>query len=225
MTSPLAVSHFRHRLIATAASLLLAVPACSTDRSQTVGQATGVGALLGAAVGAGIGYAVDKGDGAAWGAALGAAAGAGTGYVVGSNTADDKEEYARLESTLQGDIAQAQTQRSTTNQQIAAIHSDLDRLEQEHRNLLASRDSYDVKRAQLVARKNELDRSIEATRAALARVDQEINYQRGREGQYPADWPLRQSLDQQVRGLEDQRLALDQSLSRALALQQEMENP
>ena len=214
--------HSRHIAIGLIAALLPLVTGCQTDRGKTVGQATAAGTLIGAAAGAAIGYAVDEGDGAAWGAAIGAAAGAGTGYVVGSNEADDKEEYARLEAELQSDIAHAKARRADVSQEVAAIHADINRLEQEQQALLATNESLANQQAQIVARQNELDRSIEASRVTITKVEEEIRYQRDRQSRYPADWALRQALEQEIRQLESQRLELDRSLSKAVALRDEL---
>jgi hypothetical protein len=147
------------------------LPGCATmsDQNRTKAEGTGVGAVVGGLLGLAIG--------GGRGAAIGAAAGAGLGFLVGNEIAKRKQAYASTEDFLNAEIANTQEFNKTAIAYNAKLSKDVTTLEKQSKTLRAQYDKGTVDKKVLVAKSDELQKKIDASKKLEDTLAKELEVQ------------------------------------------------
>jgi uncharacterized protein YcfJ len=147
------------------------LPGCATmsDQNRTKAEGTGVGAVVGGL----LGFAIGGGRGAA----IGAAAGAGLGFLVGNEIAKRKQAYANTEDFLDAEIANTQEFNKTAIAYNAKLSTDVTTLEKQSKTLRAQYDKGAVDKKVLVAKSDELQKKIDASKKLEDTLAKELEVQ------------------------------------------------
>ena len=147
------------------------LPGCATmsDQNRTKAEGTGVGAVVGGL----LGFAIGGGRGAA----IGAAAGAGLGFLVGNEIAKRKQAYASTEDFLNAEIANTQEFNKTAIAYNAKLSKDVTALEKQSKTLRAQYDKGTVDKKVLVAKSDELQKKIDASKKLEDTLAKELEVQ------------------------------------------------
>lgn len=147
------------------------LPGCATmsDQNRTKAEGTGVGAVVGGL----LGFAIGGGRGAA----IGAAAGAGLGFLVGNEIAKRKQAYASTEDFLDAEIANTQEFNKTAIAYNAKLSKDVTTLEKQSKTLRAQYDKGTVDKKVLVAKSDELQKKIDASKKLEDTLAKELEVQ------------------------------------------------
>ncbi|MBE1425766.1 uncharacterized protein YcfJ [Desulfomicrobium macestii] len=147
------------------------LPGCATmsDQNRTKAEGTGVGAVVGGL----LGFAIGGGRGAA----IGAAAGAGLGFLVGNEIAKRKQAYASTEDFLDAEIANTQEFNKTAIAYNAKLSKDVTALEKQSKTLRAQYDKGTVDKKVLVAKSDELQKKIDASKKLEDTLAKELEVQ------------------------------------------------
>ena len=127
-----------------------------TDSQRTKTEAAVIGGLLGGLIGAAAGDSK--------GAAIGALLGAGAGYLVGSEVAKRKEQYASTEEFLDAEIARTAEFNDTARAQHERLRRDIAALDKETASLQAKYRQGTASKDQLAAKKQDLDARLAKNR-------------------------------------------------------------
>jgi len=127
-----------------------------TDSDRTKTEGAVIGGILGGLIG------LAAGD--SKGAAIGAVVGAGLGYAVGSEVAKRKQEYATTEEFLNAEIARTAEFNDTARAQHERLRRDIAALDKETAALQAQYRAGQASRAQLAAKKRDLDAKLAKNR-------------------------------------------------------------
>jgi hypothetical protein len=130
--------------------------AAQTDSERTRTEGAVLGGILGGLIG------LAAGD--SKGAAIGALVGAGVGYAVGSEVAKRKQQYATTEAFLDAEIARTAEFNQTARAQHERLRRDIAALDKETAALQAQYRAGQASRAQLAAKKRDLDAKLAKNR-------------------------------------------------------------
>lgn len=165
------MQEWRKTLVAGAVALSLA--GCETmentddsTRTKTEGAVAGavVGALLGAAIG-----------GDAKGAAIGAAIGGGTGYLIGSEVAKRKQQYANTEDFLNAEIGRTQQLNADARAYHEQTRNEIAALDREAKDLRAKYSQGKVKSDKLNKKRREIEQMIADNRKMQESLQKEYD--------------------------------------------------
>jgi len=202
--------------------LTVLVAGCATmkDKTRTITEGAGLGALTGAAAGAVVGAVVDGKEGAKKGALIGAAIGLIGGAAYGEHVANKKEEYVRQEDYLDACIAEAQRVNEETRQYNAALESEISDLDQEVNRLVNLYNSKQITKTELEKEQEIVQAKLDEAEGKLQRARDEVFIQREvlkreKEGQSPDHGRLAK-LEAQIEELEQTVAELDEQ-TQALA--------
>lgn len=167
-----------------------------STRTKTEGAVAGavVGALLGAAIG-----------GDAKGAAIGAAIGGGTGYLIGSEVAKRKQQYASTEDYLNAEIGRTQQLNADARAYHEQTRNEIAVLDQEASNLRAQYRKGKIKSDQLTKKRRELEKVIADNRKMQESLQKEYDLNKEVVSQ---EAPDRRKDDPYIRKLEKENAEL-----------------
>lgn len=133
------------------------------------------GALAGCAAGAVVGSLLGDSKKSV---AAGCAAGGVAGYAVGNHVANKKQAYASEETYLRDVLRQAENQNRALAELNQQLLVDLDRLQQQEKNLHKNYQSERARRLAATQMREDARLRLQQVRQAIARADQELDTQR-----------------------------------------------